>query len=320
MTLSYLTPPPDYRAQLMEDVRRGLTGPRRHIPSRYLYDARGSALFEEITRLPEYYLTGAETELLEEHSREITHRIRPEEIVELGSGSSRKTRLLIEAMRHTGSGERYLAIDVSEAALGEAGRLLCDDYPWLRVECLVGDLADLALLRRRGRRLIAFLGSTIGNYRPGERAALLRSVTGAMQGGDGFLLGVDLVKEEADLLAAYRDSRGVSADFNRNVLRVVNRELGGNFPVEAFDHVPTFDPDTSCVSHSLRAARPVQATIDALELEIELLPGEEIHTQLSCKFTRPQVEVELTAAGLALDSWFTDPEARFGLALAGLGS
>lgn len=319
--LSYLTQPGDRRQIMIEEVRRGLTAKEKYLPSKYLYDARGSQLFERITTLPDYYLTPTETEILAAHCDEIMSHIEPAEIIELGSGSSRKTRNLIESMQRAGCGDRYLPIDVSEAALRSAAERLSEDYQWLRVEPMVGDfVTDLDKLRRQGRRLIIFLGSTIGNYPPAQRLPLLRSVAGALQTGDGFLLGVDLVKDEAELLAAYNDSTGVSAEFNRNVLRVINREMEATIPVDAFEHVPKWDSSTSCVSHNLRATREVRAKIAAIDLDLILRPGEEIHTQLSCKFTREGVEDELGEAGMTLIAWYTDPEERYGLALAAMNS
>jgi len=316
VTVSQLTAPTDYRAQLLEDVRNGFTAYRKHLPSKYFYDARGSELFEEITRLPEYYLTRAETEILTEHAGAIMERLAPDELIELGSGSSRKTLILIEAMYRAAPGRRYVPIDVSETALRAAAMKLCTEYTWLEVDALVGDyVADLEKVRRKGRRLIVFLGSTIGNYVPTLRYSLLRSVAGALEEGDALLLGVDLVKDEATMRAAYDDSAGVSAEFNRNVLRVVNRELGGDIPVDAFEHVTRFDKDFSCMAQSLRATRKIVANIRALDLAVTFLPGEEIHTEVSCKFTREQVDEDFAAAGIHLDEWLTDPAQQFAIAL-----
>ncbi len=316
VTVSHLTEPTDYRAQLIEDVRHGFTAYRKHLPSQYFYDARGSELFEDITRLPEYYLTRAETEILTEHADEIMERIQPRELIELGSGSSRKTQILIEAMHRIGSGSTYVPIDVSEAALRDAAKALCDDYSWLRIDALVGDyMVDLGRVPRHGRRLIAFLGSTVGNYVPTQRYALFRSVAGALEPGDAILLGVDLVKDEASMVAAYDDSAGVTAEFNLNILRIVNRELDADIPLDAFEHVTRFDEQFSCMAQSLRAKREVVANIRALDLAVTFLEGEEIHTEVSCKFTKDQVIHDFQAAGLKLDRWLTDSNNRFALAL-----
>ena len=315
VTLSRLTEPTDHRNQLLEDVRHGLTAYRKHLPSKYFYDARGSELFEEITRLPEYYLTEAEAEILSEHSDDLMARIQPDELVELGSGSSTKTLTLIDAMHRSG-GSRYVPIDISEEALRAATKELCAIYKWLEVEGLVGDyVADLDKVRRRGRRLIVFLGSTIGNYAPTLRYSLLRAVAAALDPGDSFLLGVDLVKDEPTMIAAYNDPAGVSAEFNLNILRVVNRELDGDIPLDAFEHVTRFDSQFSCMAQSLRATREVVANIRALDLAVTFHEGEEIHTEVSCKFTRDGVEEEFAATGMRLDEWLTDSAGRFALAL-----
>ena len=317
VTVSHLTQPTDSRAQLLEDVHHGFTAYRKHLPSQYFYDARGSELFEEITHLPEYYLTRAEIEILEDHADEIMQRVEPHEVIELGSGSSRKTQILIEAMHDVGSGNTYVPIDVSESALNDAAMALCDDYSWLKIDALVGDyMADLNKVPRHGRRLIVFLGSTIGNYVPTLRYALLRTVASALDPGDALLLGVDLVKDEPSMIAAYSDASGITAEFNLNILRIINRELGADIPLDAFEHMTRFDTQFSCIASSLRAKRETTANIKALDLAVTFLEGEEIHTEVSCKFTREQVVHDFGAAGLKLDSWLTDSEQRFALALA----
>lgn len=301
---------------MIEDVIHGLTAYRKYLPSKYFYDGRGSDLFEQITALPEYYLTRTETAILRANVDRIVSRIEPDEIIELGSGSSKKTRMLIEAMHRDTLGRRYVPIDISTDALEAAAAELCEDYQWLEVDGYVGDfLADLGKLRRRGRRLIIFLGSTIGNYVPTLRYSMYRSVVDALDEGDAFLLGVDLVKDEPTMRSAYDDAEGLSAEFNLNILHVINRELGGDIPVEAFEHVTRFDPSFSCMSQSLRATRRVEANLRALDLAVTFLEGEEIHTEVSCKFTREQVETEFAATGLRLDGWMTDDRARFALAV-----
>jgi len=316
VTVSHLTKPRDHRTHLLEDVRHGLTAYRKHLPSKYFYDARGSELFEEITAQPEYYLTPAETEILARHSDDLMARIKPDELVELGSGSSRKTLMLIEAMHRSGGGKRYVPIDISEDALRAAALKLCTTYTWLEVEGLVGDyVADLDKVRRRGRRLIVYLGSTIGNYVPTLRYSLLRAVAAALDPGDSFLLGVDLVKDEATMTAAYDDAAGVSAEFNLNILAVVNRDLDGDIPIGAFEHVTRFDKQFSCMAQSLRATRDVVANIRALDLAVTFHAGEEIHTEVSCKFTRDGVDGDFAAAGMRVDDWLTDSKDRFAVAL-----
>jgi L-histidine N-alpha-methyltransferase len=319
VTVTHLTAPTDHHAQMIEDVRHGLTAYRKHLASKYFYDKRGSELFEDITRLPEYYLTAAETEILDERAGEIMIEFQPDEMIELGSGSSLKTRMLIESMYRSSNGRRYVPIDISEEALRSAALSLCDDYTWLEVEGLVGDyVPDLGKIRRRGRRLIVFLGSTIGNYVPTLRHSLLRSVADALEPGDAFVLGLDLVKDEPMMIAAYDDAQGVSAEFNKNILHVINRELGGDVPVDAFEHVTRFDTELSCMSQSLRASRLVVANILALDLAVTFVPGEEIHTEVSCKFTKSQVKDEFEAAGMRLSHWYTDVDDRFAIAVGSL--
>jgi L-histidine N-alpha-methyltransferase len=318
LAIDYLTAPEDYRRHMMEDVRRGLTSEPKSLPSKYFYDARGSELFEEITRLPEYYLTRAETEILVGHSDELLAEVSPEEMVELGSGSSRKTVLLLEAM-HRAGGYRYVPIDVSPDALKSAASELCSVYPWLQIAGLVGDYATgLDQVRRRGRRLIVFLGSTIGNYEGEQRHALLASVASALAPGDRFLVGVDLVKDEATMVAAYNDSAGVSARFNKNILNVINRELRGDFPLNAFEHISRWVAAKSCMSQSLRATRDLVVTITDLDMTVTLRRGEEIHTEVSCKFTREGLDREFARAGMEVERWLTDTAGRFALVLTSL--
>ncbi len=317
VVIDYLTHPGDHRVQMMEDVLRGLTAEEKSLPSKYFYDERGSKLFEEITLLPEYYLTRVETQILIDHSDPLMEAVAPEEMVELGSGSSKKTVLLLEAM-HRAGGSRYVPIDVSPEALLEAATTLRARFPWLEIEALVGDYWEgLERIRRRGRRLIAFLGSTLGNYEGKQRHALLASVRKALDPDDRFLVGIDLVKEEALMVAAYNDSAGISEQFNKNILNVINRELRANFPLDGFEHVSRWVADKSCMSQSLRAKRDLTVSVEELDLVVTLRRGEEIHTEVSCKFTREGFTRELAVAGLGVERWLTDSEGRFALVLAG---
>jgi L-histidine N-alpha-methyltransferase len=312
VTIRRLSQPGDRHAQLAADVRAGLTATPKHLPSKYFYDARGSELFELITELPEYYLTRAETQILASNARAIVSSIQPDEIVELGSGSSIKTRILLETMRELQFGTRYVPIDVSQAALEEALLTLCTDYPWLEIDGLVGDfVTDLHRMRRRGRRLIVFLGSTVGNFDPEMRSPFLAEVRRTMTAGDGFLLGVDLVKEEPRMVAAYDDAAGISAQFNLNILSVVNRELDGDIAIDAFEHVTRFLPGCACMEQSLRATRSMHARLDAIDLDVSFAAGEEIITEKSCKFTRAMVEEAFTDAGLELREWITEGAGDF---------
>jgi L-histidine N-alpha-methyltransferase len=317
VTIRRLSDPGDRHQQLVDDVIAGLTSSPKTLPSKYFYDARGSQLFEDITNLPEYYLTAAETEILRASALELVKDARPEEIIELGSGSSTKTRLLIEAMHAVGSGQRYVPIDVSEAALGDALAAMCDDYDWLEIDGLVGDFVhDLHLIRRRGSRLAIFLGSTIGNLTPEERAPFFVEVETMLDHGDALLIGVDLVKDEPAMVAAYDDSAGVSAAFNKNILRVLNTELDGDLPVDDFAHVTRYNARTECMEQSLCATRDISSRLNAIDLDIHFDEGEEIHTEVSCKFTKEGLAAEFDAAGLRISEWLTDDAGRFALVLA----
>ncbi|MGH8906647.1 MAG: L-histidine N(alpha)-methyltransferase [Egibacteraceae bacterium] len=308
-----------FREQLAIDARKGLTAPSKTLPPKYFYDARGSQLFEAITRLPEYYQTRTETRILAVIADAVIAAVRPGEIVEIGSGASRKTRLLLEAMRRAGTGDRYVAFDVSEDALLDAARILTRDYPWLHVHGVVGDF-DLHLRRIprpvSGRRLVVFLGSTLGNLHPDERIGFLHDVAALLDQGDAFLLGVDLVKDVDVLEAAYDDAQGVTAEFNRNVLAVLNHELGADFPLDAFTHVARYRTDRAWIEMALRAQRDLVVHIDALDMDVTLTRGEEIRTEISCKFTHMDVAAMFADAGLRLAAWHTDADQKFALALA----
>lgn len=317
VTVRSISSPADHEAELEADARNGLSSHPKHLPSKWFYDARGSQLFEDITRLPEYYLTRAETEILENSADAIMEAVRPVEIVELGSGYSVKTKLLIDAMRRGGSGQTYIPIDISEDAVWEAARHLCTYYPWLTIDGLVGDyFSDLPMVPRHGQRLVAFLGSTIGNYDESERKDFLGELSDMLLPGDALLLGLDLVKDEESLVAAYNDGAGVTAEFNRNMLYVLNRELGADFPVSDFDYQCRWNPRRACIEMGLRASRPITITLEKLDMQIEFEAGEVLHNELSCKFTRRSATEELGAAGLAIDGWFTDPLDRFAVAMA----
>jgi L-histidine Nalpha-methyltransferase len=320
-SVTRLAAPADRRAELAADVRAGLTATPRSLPPKWFYDARGSQLFEQITRLPEYYLTRAETEILRREADRLVAAVRPGELVELGSGSSTKTRLLLEAMRRGGDHgrpPRYSPIDVSEDALGSAASALAASYPWLEFAGYVGDFtADLGRVPHApGRRLLAFLGSTIGNFTPAERAGLLGAVAAALGPDDRFLLGADLVKDPAVLVAAYDDAAGVTAAFNLNLLAVLRRELGAEVPAGRFQHVAAWDAEHAWIEMRLRAREPLTMRFPTLDLTVPFAAGEELRTEISCKFTRAQVDGELTAAGLALERWEQDAAGRFALALA----
>jgi L-histidine Nalpha-methyltransferase len=304
-------------ARMLAEVATGLSAPQKELSPKYFYDQRGSELFEAITRLPEYYPTRAERAILVERAADIATVTGARTLVELGSGSSEKTRLLIEALRAHGTLRTYVPVDVSESALEQAGDALIADYPGLAVHALVADFqAGLALPESAGPRLVAFLGGTIGNLLPEERAAFLGMVHEALRPGDTLLLGTDLVKDERTLVAAYDDSAGVTAAFNKNVLAVLARELGADLDPADFDHVARWDRDREWMEMRLRARRALTGTITALDLKVDFAEGEEMRTEISAKFRETGVRAELSAAGLELCNWWTDPEGRFALSLA----
>ncbi|MFF4077798.1 L-histidine N(alpha)-methyltransferase [Streptomyces sp. NPDC087218] len=298
-------------AALRADVLHGLSRHPKTLPPKWFYDARGSELFEEITRLPEYYPTRAEREILVDRSGEIAAASGARTLIELGSGSSEKTRHLLDALPGLHS---YVPVDVSESALRGAAGALLTERPELSVHALVADFTGgLALPGTPGPRLVAFLGGTIGNLLPEERAVFLRSVRSLLSPGDALLLGTDLVKDEEVLVAAYDDAAGVTAEFNRNVLRVVNRELGADFDPAGFDHVARWDPEREWIEMRLRAREAHSVKIPELDLLVSFEAGEELRTEVSAKFRREGVRAELAAAGLRLDRWWTDAGGRFAL-------
>jgi L-histidine Nalpha-methyltransferase len=302
---------------MADDVREGLTRSPKELPPKLFYDERGSELFDRITSLPEYYPTRCEREILNRHAPAIVERAGAEEVVELGSGTASKTRALLYAMAGQGSLERYVPFDVDESVVHSCAVELTQLYPGLEVHGVVGDFGrDLERIPDGGRRLFAFLGGTIGNLYPDERARFLRRMRRIMGGGDRLVIGTDLVKDRAILEAAYNDSAGLTAEFNRNVLRVVNAGLDADFRPEAFEHVAFFDEANSWIEMRLRANGAQTVQIDGVDLDVTFADGEEIRTEISAKFTRDAVERELQEAGLALDDFFTDGAGLFGLAFA----
>jgi len=309
---------PDYAARaLREDVRAGLTATPKWLPPKWFYDARGSELFEEITRLPEYYPTRAEREILQARAGEIAAITGAHTLVELGSGSSEKTRLLLDGLRDHGTLTSFVPLDVSESALRDAADAINADYPGLEVHGVVGDFtAHLDKLPGDPPRVVAFLGGTIGNLIPAEREAFYRSVREVLEPGESLLLGTDLVKDPARLVAAYDDAAGVTAEFNRNVLRVLNRELSADFDPEMFRHVARWNSDAEWIEMRLRAEQAMVVNLADLGLSVSFERGEDILTEISAKFRRATVAAELAAAGFELAHWWTDPAGDFALSLA----
>ena len=317
MTIDRHLTPEDLAASLRADVRAGLTSTPKTLPPKYFYDGRGSELFEDITRLPEYYQTRAEATILAERADEIADVTKARTLVELGSGSSEKTHLLLRALRRFGSLETYVPVDVSADAIEWAMPGLVADYPGLDVHGVVADFErHLHLLPTDGPRLVAFLGGTIGNFEPEHRARFLAALGETLQPGDALLLGTDLVKDPGRLVRAYDDSAGVTAAFDLNVLHVVNRELDGTFDVDRFEHVAVWDAEREWIEMRLRSRGAQRVDVRALGLTVEFADGEELRTEVSAKVTEARVAAELTAAGLRLAHWWTDPAGDFALSLA----
>jgi L-histidine N-alpha-methyltransferase len=317
-TERHLTPGYLDRA-LREDVRQGLTADPKVLPPKWFYDAKGSDLFEEITRLPEYYPTRREAEILSACATEIAELMAADTLVELGSGSSEKTRLLLDAMRATGTLTRYVPVDVSDSALLEASEKIMADYPGLVVHGVIADFeAHLDRLPGDGRRSIAFLGSTIGNLDPPTRAKFLAEIAAGMSPGDTLLLGTDLVKPVERLIAAYDDSQGVTAAFNKNVLSVINRELGADFDLDGFEHLAVWNAEEERIEMRLRSLRPQSVTVADLDLTVSFAEGEQMRTEISTKFRRERLDAELSAAGMTIMRSWTDSAGDFGVTLAEL--
>jgi L-histidine N-alpha-methyltransferase len=302
---------------MAEEVRTGLAEALPSIPCKYFYDDRGSELFDAITRLPEYYQTRTEEQILERVAGDVVERTQPQELVELGAGLGRKVHRLLDAVREGGGAGRLVLFDVNAGCLEEAGGRLLREYPGLAVTGIVGDLAskDLDLLGPGKGRLVIFFAGTIGNLHPSEVPPFLRRLVRCLGPGDAFLVGVDLVKDEARLHAAYNDAAGLTAEFNRNILRVVNQRLDGDFDPSAFDHVAFYDRERAWIEMRLRARRPLVVRVNRAGLQLHYKAGDEIRTEISCKYTRSSFEGLLLGTDLAIEQWYTDREQLFALAL-----
>jgi L-histidine Nalpha-methyltransferase len=302
---------------LRADVRAGLSAPAKTLPPKWFYDERGSELFEKITRLDEYYPTRAERTILRREAARIAAGASAHTLVELGAGAADKTRLLLDALRDAGTLRSFVPVDVSEAALIEAARRVLASYPGLAVTAVVSDFEEhLGLPDDSGPRLVAFLGGTIGNLLPAQRARFLASLRARLRPGDSFLLGTDLVKDPRVLVAAYDDPAGVTAAFNKNILSVINAGLGANFDLTAFEHVAVWDGGNEWIEMRLASLHRQVVTVPAVGLTVEFAEGEQMRTEVSAKFREAGVRAELARAGFRMRSWWTDPAGQFGLSLS----
>jgi len=309
--------PADLGTALRADARRGLTAAPKDLPPKWFYDDRGSDLFDAITRLPEYYPTRTERSILLAHADDIVTASGADTLVELGSGTSEKTRILLDAFHRRDRLRAFAPFDVSEATLRDAAARVAAEYPTVDVHAVVGDFErHLAHVPAAGHRTVAFLGGTIGNFAPGPRARFLASLAATLRPGETLLLGTDLVKDEARLVRAYDDAAGVTAAFNKNVLHVLNRELGASFDPDAFDHVAVWNAADEWIEMRLRARDTHSVSVPALGLDVDFAAAEEMRTEISAKFRRDNVEAELAAAGFELAEWWTDPADDFALSLA----
>jgi L-histidine N-alpha-methyltransferase len=302
---------------LRRDVFDGLRCVPKSLPAKWFYDSVGSELFDRITQLPEYYPTRAEAEILRARSAEVASATNADTLVELGSGTSEKTRVLLDALRDSGSLRRFVPFDVDADMLEAAATAVQHEYPSVEIEAVCGDFEEhLAEIPGGGRRLFVFLGSTIGNLSPGPRAEFLASLAKVLRPGDSLLLGTDLVKDTERLVRAYADSAGITARFNRNVLAVINRELDADFDLGCYQHIARWNAEDERMEMWLRAESPQRVRIDALDLTVEFAAGEEMLTEVSCKFRAEMVAAELAAAGLRRTRWWTDRAGDFGVSLA----
>ncbi|MBF6097611.1 L-histidine N(alpha)-methyltransferase [Nocardia cyriacigeorgica] len=310
----------DLTAALRADARRGLTADPKWLPPKWFYDARGSELFEQITELPEYYPTRTERALLERVVGEIARTAQAQVLVELGAGSAAKTRLLLSALTAEGPLKTYVPQDVSASALRATAAEVAREFPGLAVHGVVSDFTDtLHNLPRGGRRMIAFLGGTIGNLVPAERAEFLTDVHDVLEPGEHLLLGAGLVIDPAILVPAYDDAAGVTAEFNRNVLHVLNARLAADFVPDDFRHVAVWDAENEWIEMRLEATADMRVDVADLGLVLDFARGEQLRTEISAKFRLEGLDTELSAAGFTLDKAWTDPDSRFTLVLATRG-
>ncbi len=309
--------PENVRNQMRSDAVEGLQGEEKSIPPVWFYDERGSQLFEVITQLPEYYPTRAERALLQENAAAIAELSKADTLVELGAGACDKTRVLLTALQDAGTLSRYVPFDVSDEFLRGAATTLSEEFDTLDIHLVIGDFHHhLAEIPTEGRRMVAFLGGTIGNLTPAQRARFLFDLNCTMSSDDSLLLGTDLVKDRTRLVAAYDDTAGVTAEFNRNVLRVLNDQLGGDFDPELFRHVAVWNEDEQWIEMRLRAEEPTEVSLTDAGITVRFAEGEDLLTEISSKFTPERVEDELTQAGFVLEGMWGADEGEFLLSLA----
>jgi L-histidine N-alpha-methyltransferase len=309
--------PDEVRQRMRADALSGLRADAKSIPPVWFYDERGSQLFEQITRLPEYYPTRAERLLLEEYAPTIAELSKADTLVELGAGACNKTRVLLSALQQFGTLAKYVPFDVSDEFLRDAASSLSGEYDGLAVHLVIGDFSEhLAEIPIDGRRMVAFLGGTIGNLDPAQRARFLFDLNCSMSSNDSLLLGADLVKDRGRLVAAYDDAAGVTAEFNKNVLRVLNVQLGGNFDPDLFTHVALWNEEEQWIEMRLQAEEAAEITLEDAGISVNLAKGEEILTEISAKFTPARIEEELGAAGFVIDGMWGAAEGEFLLTLA----
>jgi L-histidine Nalpha-methyltransferase len=309
--------PEEVRSQMLADALKGLQGEEKSIPPVWFYDERGSRLFEEITQLPEYYPTRTERALLEAHADAIAGLSKADTLVELGAGACEKTRVLLAALQEAGSLSSYVPFDVSDEFLRSAATTLSEEFDSIDIHLVIGDFHQhLAEIPSEGRRMIAFLGGTIGNLDPAQRARFLFDLNCTMSSDDSLLLGTDLVKDRRRLVAAYDDAAGVTADFNRNVLHVLNDQLGGNFDPELFHHVALWNEDEQWIEMRLRADKASVVTLTGADITIQFDEGEDMLTEISAKFTPERVERELSQASFVVEEMWGAEDGEFLLTLA----
>jgi L-histidine N-alpha-methyltransferase len=309
--------PDEVRRQMRSDALAGLQAQEKSIPPVWFYDERGSTLFEEITQLPEYYPTRAERALLEAHASSIAEMSKADTLVELGAGACDKTRVLLTALQEAGTLARYVPFDVSDEFLRNSATTLSEEYDTLDIHLVIGDFHQhLSEIPTEGRRMIAFLGGTIGNLNPAQRARFLFDLNCTMSSDDSLLLGTDLVKDRRRLVAAYDDAAGVTADFNRNVLHVLNEQLGGDFDPAQFEHVALWNEDEQWIEMRLRAQRSTEVSLTGAGITVRFDEGEDLLTEISSKFTPDRVEQELSEAGFVVEGMWGADEGEFLLSLA----